>query len=41
MKTYQGFANNDPRFIVISPDASNVDEVNDILSDITTVLSRL
>ena len=38
-ESYKGFANNDPRFIVISPDASNVDEVNDILSDITTVFS--
>ena len=38
-KTYQGFANNDPRFIVISPDASNVDEINNILSDVILVFS--
>ena len=38
-KTYQGFATNDPRFIVISPDASNVDEINNILSDVVTVFS--
>jgi len=30
-KTYQGFAHNDPRFIVIQPDASNVDEIDEIL----------
>ena len=38
-KTYQGFAYNDPRFIIMTPDGSNIDEINDILSDIATVFS--
>ena len=38
-KTYEGFANNDPRFIVISPEASDSDEINDLLEDISTVFS--
>ena len=38
-KTYQGFANNDSRFIVISPDASSEDEINQILSDVSLIFS--
>ena len=30
-KTYQGFADNDKNMIVASPDASNFDEINDLL----------
>ena len=30
-ETYRGFGNNDPRFIVLSPDASNVDEIDELL----------
>ena len=30
--TYRGFGNNDPIFIVIQPDGSNLDEINNILS---------
>lgn len=38
-KTYQGFANNDPRFIVIQPDSSEIDDLNQILLDIEMVFS--
>jgi len=38
-KTYQGFANKDPRFIVLSPESDNVDEINDLLSCCQTVFS--
>ena len=31
-KTYQGFGNNDSRFIVLSPDVDNVDEINELLT---------
>ena len=30
-KTYRGFAKGDKRFVVLSPDASNVEEINDLL----------
>ena len=30
-KTYLGFAKGDKRFVVLSPDASNVEEINDLL----------
>lgn len=38
-KTYRGFARQDPRFITLSPNASNVDEINQILSDVSLVFS--
>ena len=38
-RAYQGFAANDPRFIVISLDASNEDEINQILSDLILIFS--
>jgi len=38
-KTYQGFGKNDPRFIVLSPDASSVDEIDEILSCCKEVFS--
>ena len=38
-KTYHNFANNDKRFFVISPNASNVDEINETLKDITIIFS--
>ena len=40
-KSYEGFANNDPRFIVLSPDSSNENEIDDILSDVVTVFSGM
>ena len=30
-KTYRGFAKGDKRFVVLSPDARNVEEINDLL----------
>ena len=30
-KTYRGFAKGDKRFVLLSPDASNVEEINDLL----------
>ena len=30
-KTYRGFAKGDKRFVVLSPDESNVEEINDLL----------
>ena len=30
-KTYRGFAKGDKRFVALSPDASNVEEINDLL----------
>jgi MinD-like ATPase involved in chromosome partitioning or flagellar assembly len=38
-ETYKGFANNDPRFIVLSPDADSVDEINELLSCCNKVFS--
>lgn len=40
-KTYQGFAKNDPRFFVLIPDASNDEELNDILTDVVVFFSGL
>lgn len=36
-----GFATNDPRFIIISPDSSDIDNLNQILIDIELVFSGL
>ena len=38
-KTYEGFGENDPRLLVVSPDASNCDEINDLLEHCTTLFS--
>ena len=38
-KTYQGFAQGDSRFIVVSPDADSIDEINDMLSDCKELFS--
>jgi len=38
-ETYRGFGNNDHRFIVIQPDASSIDEINNILSCCKCVFS--
>ena len=38
-KTYHGFGENDPRLLVVSPDASNCDEINDLLEHCETLFS--
>ena len=38
-KTYHGFGENDKRILVISPDASNCDDINDFLHDCATLFS--
>ena len=38
-KTYRGFAQGDKRFFVLSPDASNFDEIDDLLIDSETIFS--
>ena len=38
-KTYHNFARGDKRFFVLSPDASNVDEINELLNDCQTLFS--
>ena len=38
-KTYQGFGENDPRLLVVSPDVSNCDEINDLLEHCATFFS--
>ena len=40
-KTYHNFARGDKRFFVLSPDASNVDEINELLNDCQTLFSGL
>jgi len=37
--TYHGFAHKDPRFIVLSPDSEDLDEINDLLSCCQKVFS--
>ena len=39
-KTYRGFANNDKRCFVASPDPSNSDELNQILTDCEILFSE-
>ena len=36
-KTYRGVGENDPRLLVVSPDASNCDEINDLLEHCATL----
>ena len=38
-KTYHKFAHGDKRFLVLSPDASNSDEINELLTDCQTLFS--
>ena len=38
-KTYHGFAENDKNIIVASPDASNCDEINDLLQECADLFS--
>ena len=38
-KTYDGFAKGDKRFLVLSPDSSNTDEINELLIDCATLFS--
>ena len=38
-KTYRGFANNYKRFLVLSPDASNCGEINDLLHECAHLFS--
>ena len=38
-KTYRGFGENDPRLLVVSPDPSNCDEINDLLEHCATLYS--
>ena len=38
-KTYEGFGHNDPRFIVLSPDADSIDEINELLSCVGDLFS--
>lgn len=38
-KTYHGFARGDKRFFVSSPDASNTDEINELLKDVSELFS--
>ena len=38
-KTYHGFAENDKNLLVVSPDASNCDEINDLLHDSADLFS--
>lgn len=38
-KTYRGFAKGDKRFLVSAPDASNSDEINDLLINCVTLFS--
>ena len=38
-KTYHGFGKNDKRLLVLSPDAGNSDEINDLLHDCATLFS--
>ena len=39
-KTYHNFAKGDKRFIVLSPSASNKEEINDLLKDCVTYFSE-
>ena len=38
-KTYHNFAHGDKHFYVLSPDASNIDEINELLTDCQTLFS--
>ena len=38
-KTYRGFGKNDPQLLVVSPDASNCDEINYLLKHCATLFS--
>ena len=38
-KTYHGFARGDKRFFVLSPDASNSDEIDSLLTDVSELFS--
>ena len=38
-KTYRGFGQNDSQLLVVSPDASNCDEINDLLKHCATLFS--
>ena len=38
-KTYHGFARGDKRFYVLSPDASDPEEINDLLTDCVTLFT--
>ena len=38
-KTYHGFAKGDKRFYVLTPDASDPEEINDLLTDCVTLFS--
>ena len=38
-RTYHGFAEGDKRFFILSPDASNSDEIDSLLTDISLIFS--
>ena len=38
-RTYRGFAQGDKRFLILSPDASNSDEIDSLLTDVSLLFS--
>ena len=38
-RTYRGFAQGDKRFLILSPDASNSDEIDSLLTDVSLIFS--
>ena len=38
-RTYRGFAQGDKRFFILSPDASNLDEITSLLTDVSLLFS--
>ena len=38
-RTYRGFAHGDKRFFILSPDASNLDEITSLLTDVSLLFS--
>ena len=38
-RTYRGFAEGDKRFLILSPDASNSDEIDSLLTDVSLIFS--
>ena len=38
-RTYRGFAQGDKRFLILSPDASNSDEIDSLLTDVSELFS--
>ena len=39
-RTYHGFAQGDKRFFILSPDASNLDEITSLLTDVSLLFSE-